>query len=125
GVLRPGRRPVQRSSLTRQTACYAASGRGHAYCRGRSAAPYEGDLQDAGLSRPAGQTSGETKMKSWTRPLRIVLIAVVAVVVVIAAVVAMVVARFDPNTYKPDIIAAVKRATGRDLTLNGAISLKP
>ncbi len=32
--------------------------------------------------------------------------------------------RFDPDSYKPDIVAAVKRATGRDLALNGRIGLK-
>jgi AsmA protein len=59
------------------------------------------------------------------RTLRIVLIAVAAVIVIAAASVAVLIARFDPNTYKPDIVAAVKRATGRDLALNGPISLKP
>jgi uncharacterized protein involved in outer membrane biogenesis len=63
-------------------------------------------------------------MKTWTRPLRIVLIVVVAVVVLAVGAVAVVVARFNPNAYKPDIVAAVKRATGRDLVLNGTISLK-
>ena len=38
---------------------------------------------------------------------------------------AIAITRFDPNAYKPDIVAAVKRATGRDLALNGKISLKP
>jgi len=33
-------------------------------------------------------------------------------------------ARFDPNSLKPRIEAAVKQATGRDLALNGPISLK-
>ncbi len=32
-------------------------------------------------------------------------------------------ATFDPNRYKPQIEAAVKRATGRDLALNGPITL--
>jgi AsmA protein len=64
-------------------------------------------------------------MKSWSRPLRIVLIAVAAVIVMGVAAVAVVMTRFDPNAYKPDIVAAVKRATGRDLALNGAITLKP
>jgi uncharacterized protein involved in outer membrane biogenesis len=64
-------------------------------------------------------------MNAWTRPLRIVLIVVVAVVVLAVGAVAVLVARFNPNAYKPDIAAAVKRATGRNLALNGAISLKP
>ena len=33
-------------------------------------------------------------------------------------------ARFDPNSLKPRIEAAVQQATGRDLSLNGPISLK-
>ena len=33
-------------------------------------------------------------------------------------------ANFDPNSYKPQIIEAVKRATGRDLALNGKIGLE-
>ncbi|HBK07276.1 MAG TPA: hypothetical protein DDZ81_15725 [Acetobacteraceae bacterium] len=60
-----------------------------------------------------------------TRPLRIALIAVAAVIVIAAAAVAVAVARFDPNGYKPQIIQAVKRATGRDLALNGPLRLKP
>ena len=59
------------------------------------------------------------------RPLRIALIAVAAVIVLVVGIAAVAIARFDPNTYKPDIVAAVKRATGRDLALNGKISLKP
>ena len=58
------------------------------------------------------------------RPLRIGLIAVAAVVVLAVGGGAIFVARFDPNTLKPRIIEAVKRATGRDLTLNGKIGLE-
>jgi AsmA protein len=58
------------------------------------------------------------------RPLRIALLAVAAVIVIAAGTVAVLIARFDPNAYKPDIIAAVQRATGRDLALNGPIALK-
>ena len=36
----------------------------------------------------------------------------------------MFLARFDPNSLKPRIAEAVKRATGRDLALNGTIGLK-
>ena len=59
------------------------------------------------------------------RPLRIVLIAVAAVVILGLGSVAVVIARFDPNKYKTDIVAAVKQATGRDIALNGQIGLKP
>ncbi len=64
-------------------------------------------------------------MTSSRRPLRIALIAVAAVIVVAIGIAAIAITRFDPNAYKPDIVAAVKRATGRDLALNGKISLKP
>lgn len=63
-------------------------------------------------------------MKPNRRPLRIALTALAAVVVVLAGAGAILVARFDPNSYKPQIEAAVKRATGRDLVLRGPIGLK-
>ena len=58
------------------------------------------------------------------RPLRITLIAVAAVIVLAAGAGAIFIGQFDPNSLKPRIIEAVKRATGRDLTLNGKIGLK-
>jgi AsmA protein len=51
-------------------------------------------------------------------------VAVTAVIVLSVAAGAIFVARFDPNSLKPRIIAAVSRATGRDLALTGKISLK-
>lgn len=60
---------------------------------------------------------------SLARALRIALIAVVAVIAIVAGAGAVFVAQFDPNSLKPRIIAAVKRATGRDLLLNGKIGL--
>jgi AsmA protein len=62
-------------------------------------------------------------MKS--RPLRIAAIAIAVIVIVVIGAGAVLVASFDPNTYKPQIIEAVKRATGRTLALNGKIGLKP
>lgn len=59
------------------------------------------------------------------RPLRTALIAAAAVIVIAAGAVIITVARFDPNAYKPQIIQAVKQSTGRDLTLNGPLNLKP
>jgi uncharacterized protein involved in outer membrane biogenesis len=47
-----------------------------------------------------------------------------AVVVLAVCTGAVLVARFDPNSLKPRIEAAVQQATGRDLSLNGSISLK-
>ena len=50
--------------------------------------------------------------------------AVVAGVVVLAAAgIAVFVATFDPNSRKPQIIAAVQAATGRELTIGGQIGL--
>jgi AsmA protein len=64
-------------------------------------------------------------MTSTRRPLRIALIAVAAMIVLVVGAGAIAIARFDPNAYKPNIVQAVKRATGRDLALNGPISLAP
>jgi uncharacterized protein involved in outer membrane biogenesis len=58
-------------------------------------------------------------------PLRIALIAVAVIIVIVVGAGAVLLARLDPNAYKPDIVQAVKRATGRDLALNGKITLKP
>ncbi len=58
------------------------------------------------------------------RPLRLVLIALVTIIVVAMAAGSVFLATFDPNSLKPRIIEAVKRATGRDLTLSGKIGLK-
>lgn len=57
------------------------------------------------------------------RLLRIILLAVGAVVVLGIAGIAAFLVTFDPNSYKPQIIAAVQAATGRQLTLNGRIGL--
>ncbi len=58
------------------------------------------------------------------RGLRYALIAVAAVIVIAGGAVAVMIARFDPNEYKGQIVQAVKQATGRDLALNGRIGLK-
>jgi uncharacterized protein involved in outer membrane biogenesis len=55
--------------------------------------------------------------------LRIGLIVVAALVVLVIGAGAVFVATFDPNAQKPRIIAAVKQATGRDLTLSGPLRL--
>jgi AsmA protein len=57
--------------------------------------------------------------------IRITLITLAALLVLVVAGGAIVLARFDPDTLKPRIVAAVKAATGRDLALNGPIRLKP
>jgi AsmA protein len=58
------------------------------------------------------------------RPLRFTLIGLGAVVVIAAGAGAVALARFDPDSLKPRIEEAVRRATGRSLALNGAIRLK-
>ncbi|MGH7249324.1 MAG: AsmA family protein, partial [Pseudomonadota bacterium] len=49
------------------------------------------------------------------------MIAILILVPLAAA--AVFVARFDPNAYKPEIAAAIEKATGRSLSLNGPLSL--
>jgi len=61
---------------------------------------------------------------TWRTPWRIALIAVAAVIVLLVGATGIFLGTFDPNSLKPRIIEAVKRATGRDLALNGKISLK-
>lgn len=58
------------------------------------------------------------------RPLRIALITVAAIIVIVVGGGAIAISQFNPNSLKPRIIEAVKRATGRDLALNGKIGLK-
>src|SRR3954469_15872710 len=59
------------------------------------------------------------------RALKYGLLGLVAVVVLAVAGGAILIARFDPESVKPRIVAAVKQATGRDLVLNGRIGLAP
>ena len=58
------------------------------------------------------------------RAWRYGLLGVGAVVVLAVVVGAVLLARFDPNSLKPRIEAAVRQATGRDLALHGPISVK-
>jgi AsmA protein len=60
-------------------------------------------------------------MKS--RPLRIVAIALAALLLLLIAAAAAVTLLFDPNDYKPQITAAVEKATGRKLEIAGDIEL--
>src|SRR5690242_7091895 len=59
------------------------------------------------------------------RVIRNGLLGFAALLVLAVAAGAIYIARLDPNSFKPRIIAAVQQATGRQLTLNGAISLHP
>lgn len=64
-----------------------------------------------------------------SRAVRISIWSIVALLVLVVGGVGLVIATFDPNSYKPQIVAAVKRATGRDIDLKGnihlALSLQP
>ncbi len=59
------------------------------------------------------------------RPLRALLIGLGVLVLLIVAAAGIAWASFDPNTLKPRIAAAVKRATGRDLALAGPLTFTP
>ncbi|MDE1907670.1 MAG: AsmA family protein, partial [Rhodospirillales bacterium] len=52
------------------------------------------------------------------------LLAVLVIIFVPVAGLAVFIARFNPNAYAPQIIAAVQQATGRTLTINGPIRLQ-
>ncbi|MBU6449330.1 MAG: AsmA family protein [Rhodospirillales bacterium] len=56
--------------------------------------------------------------------LRYIILAVAVVILAPVAVVAVFIARFNPNAYAPQIIAAVQQATGRTLSINGRIRLE-
>lgn len=57
------------------------------------------------------------------RAIRIGLIGFAALLALVVAIGAFAISRFNPNSFKPQITAAVEQATGRKLTLNGPISL--
>jgi AsmA protein len=58
-----------------------------------------------------------------SRTLKLIGIVAGAVIVLFVAVLAAVALLFDPNDYKDEIVAAVNRQTGRQLTLDGDLSL--
>src|SRR5215813_9819253 len=64
-----------------------------------------------------------------SRAVRVSIWSIVGLLVLVVAGIGVVIATFDPNSYKPQIVAAVKRATGRDIDLKGnihlALSLQP
>lgn len=57
------------------------------------------------------------------KPLKVILIALAAIAVLLVAVVAFIVATFNPNDYKPELIKLVKEQTGRTLSIPGEIRL--
>lgn len=61
--------------------------------------------------------------RSRHSPLRVILYVVLGVFAVLALAVVAVVELINPNAYKPQIEAAVQRATGRALTLSGPIAI--
>jgi len=54
---------------------------------------------------------------------KILLLAAAGIVALIVLVIALVAATFDPNKYKPEIVAAVKDKTGRTLAIEGNLDL--
>lgn len=58
-----------------------------------------------------------------SRTLKLLGIVAGAVIVLFVAVLAAVALLFDPNDYKDEIVAAVNRQTGRELTLDGDLAL--
>ena len=54
---------------------------------------------------------------------KILLLAAGGIVALIVLVIAIVAATFDPNKYKPEIVAAVKDKTGRTLAIEGDLGL--
>jgi len=69
-------------------------------------------------------TTGRSQVQRRRRRIGRALLVVLAIVVLapLAAIAAFVL-RFNPNAYKPEIAAAVEKATGRRLTLDGPLSL--
>lgn len=57
------------------------------------------------------------------KPLKVLSITLAAIVVLLVAVVAYIVATFNPNAYKPELIKLVKEQTGRTLSIPGDIRL--
>lgn len=68
-------------------------------------------------------TASRAQLRRRRRIGPIILVVIAILILVPLAAIAAFVARFDPNTYKPAIAAAVERATGRQLSLNGPLSL--
>jgi uncharacterized protein involved in outer membrane biogenesis len=67
------------------------------------------------MTRPPARRRG--------RLVRIIALIVGGFIVLVVAGIAAFVATFDPNSYKPQIVAAVRSATGRELTIGGRIGL--
>lgn len=61
-----------------------------------------------------------TRRRVW----RYGLLGVAGIILLAAIAIGVEIARFDPNSLKPRIVAAVEQATGRKLALNGPIGLK-
>jgi AsmA protein len=57
------------------------------------------------------------------RVFKILLLAAGGIIALIVLVIAIVAATFDPNKYKPEIVAAVKDGTGRTLAIEGNLGL--
>ncbi len=67
------------------------------------------------MARPPARRRGH--------PIRNIALGIGGLIVLAVAAVAVLFARFDPNSFKPQIIAALQSATGRELTIGGRIGL--
>src|SRR6266705_6787938 len=73
------------------------------------------------MCRSASPTN--RKREPGMKVFKTLLLAAGGIVVLIALVIAIVAATFDPNKYKPEIVAAVKDKTGRTLAIEGNLGL--
>jgi uncharacterized protein involved in outer membrane biogenesis len=91
----------------------------------RLAAAHGEHLRGAGLRDAAAtRRGGHDRRRSSIRWRRILLIVIGLVVVLPIAAIGIFIATFNANSWKPRVQEAVMRATGRELSLNGPISLK-
>ena len=68
-------------------------------------------------------TAPPAARKKGRRFRRTILVVIALLILIPLAAIIVFAARFDPNAYKPEIAAAVERASGRKLGLNGPLSL--
>jgi uncharacterized protein involved in outer membrane biogenesis len=66
---------------------------------------------------------GRPPIRRRRHPLRLVALVLGGVIIVAAGAIGVFLATFDPDSYKPQIVAAVQSATGRELTIGGRIGL--
>jgi uncharacterized protein involved in outer membrane biogenesis len=73
--------------------------------------------------RCAVQQPAKVPIRRRSQLIRITALALGCVILLAIGAIAIFVVFFDPNSYKPQIVAAVRSATGRDLEIGGRIGL--